>query len=104
MVGISDQGALSRLISIITNHRSSLRESVSKIAPLVVIHREVQEPDICEIGQITALDAESFQLREIDPDANWAEEISTFRYDDITRVGFAGEYEGALALVAGVVV
>ncbi len=32
MVGISDQGALSRLISIITNHRSSLRDSVSKIA------------------------------------------------------------------------
>ncbi len=32
MVGISDQGALSRLISIITNNQSSLRESISKIA------------------------------------------------------------------------
>lgn len=82
----------------------SLLDSVSKIAPLVVIHREVQEPDVCEIGQITALDAETFELQEIDPDADWGEDISEFRYDDITRVGFAGEYEGALALVAGVVV
>ena len=32
MVGISDQGAVSRLISIITNHRSSLRQSVARIA------------------------------------------------------------------------
>lgn len=83
--------------------RSAL-ESVAKIAPLVVVHREVQEPDVCEIGQITALDAETFQLREIDPDAEWAEDISEFRYEDVTRVGFAGDYEGALALVAGVVV
>lgn len=82
----------------------SVLESVSEIAPLVVIHREVQEPEVCEIGQITALDAETFQLREIDPDADWVEDVSTFRYDDVTRVGFAGEYEGALALVAGVVV
>ena len=82
----------------------SLLESISKIAPLVVIHREVQEPDVCEIGQITALDAETFQLKEIDPDADWAEDISEFRYEDVSRVGFAGDYEGALALVAGVVV
>jgi hypothetical protein len=82
----------------------SVLESISKIAPLVVIHRELQEPDVCEIGQITALDAETFELREIDPDADWVEDISEFRYEDITRVGFAGDYEGALALVAGVVV
>ena len=82
----------------------SVLESVSKIAPLVVIHRERQEPDVCEIGQITALDAESFQLREIDPDADWADDISEFRYEDVSRVGFSGEYESALALVAGVLI
>lgn len=82
----------------------SVLESVSKIAPLVVVHREIQQPEVCEIGQITAIDAKTFQLREIDPDADWADEVTEFRYADITRVGFAGEYEAALALVAGVVI
>jgi hypothetical protein len=81
----------------------SVLESLSKIAPLVVIHREVQEPDICEIGQIAGVEAKTFQLREIDPDADWADEPTEFRYEDISRVGFGGEYESALALVAGVV-
>ena len=86
---------------------SSMRgvlESVSNIAPLVVIHREALEPEVCEIGRLTAFDAETFRLREIDPDADWADEDSEFRYEDVTRVGFAGEYEAALALVAGIVV
>ncbi len=82
----------------------SVLESVSRIAPLVVVHREVQEPDVCEIGQITALDGETFQMREIDPDADWADDSTEFRYEDVSRVGFAGEYEAALALVAGIVV
>lgn len=81
----------------------SVLESLAKNAPLVVIHRENQDPDICEIGQIAALDSDTFQLREIDPDADWADETTEFRYADISRVGFGGEYEAALALVAGVV-
>jgi len=32
MVGISDQGALSQLISIITNNRSGLGDAISRIA------------------------------------------------------------------------
>ena len=85
---------------------SSMRDvidSISTIAPLIVIHRERQEPEICEIGQVTALDAKTFQMREIDPGADWADEVSEFRYEDISRVGFGGEYESALALVAGVI-
>ena len=81
----------------------SVLESLTKIAPLVVIHRELQEPDICEIGKLTGFDATTFQLREIDPDADWADEPTEFRYEDVSRVGFGGEYESALALVAGVV-
>lgn len=81
----------------------SVLESLEKTAPLIVIHRELQEPEICEIGQVVGLDAKTFRLREIDPDADWADDATEFRYEDISRVGFGGEYEAALALVAGVV-
>lgn len=85
---------------------SSIRlvlKSVSEVSPLVVIHREVEEPEVCEIGQIKSFDEETFELREIDPDAEWDSGTSNFRYEDVTRVSYGGEYEAALALVAGVV-
>lgn len=81
----------------------SVLESLEKTTPLIVIYRESQEPEFCEIGQIVGFDAKAFQLREIGPDADWADETTEFRYEDISRVGFGGEYEAALALVAGVV-
>ena len=81
----------------------SVLESVGEIAPLVVIHRETDEPEVCEIGQVTSFDSNTFRLREIDPDAEWDEDESEFPYDEVTRVSYGGEYEAALALVAGVV-
>lgn len=78
-------------------------ETVSEISPLIVIHREVEEPEVCEIGQIKSFGEDTFQLREIDPDAAWDEGTTELRYDDVTRVSYGGEYEAALALVAGVV-
>ncbi|MFT5443689.1 MAG: hypothetical protein ACI8W3_002740 [Myxococcota bacterium] len=75
--------------------------SIAKLTPLVVIHREIEEPEACEIGQIAGLEVKTFQLREIDPDADWAESASSYPYAEVTRVGFGGDYEGALALVAG---
>ncbi len=86
----------------LTSIRSAL-ESVAKISPLVVVHREVEEPDVCEIGQLHECRDETFVLREIDPDAKWIEEVAEYRYDEVTRIGFSGDYEGALALVAGLV-
>ena len=78
-------------------------ETVSEISPLIVIHREVEEPEACDIGKITSFGSETFALREINPDAEWEEGTTEFRYDEITRVSYGGEYEAALALVAGVV-
>ena len=85
---------------------SSIRrvlETASEASPLIVIHREVEEPEVCEIGQIKSFGDETFELREIDPDAEWDEGTTELRYNDVTRVSFGGEYEGALALVAGIV-
>jgi hypothetical protein len=70
---------------------------------LIVIHREVEEPEACDIGKITSFGSETFALREINPDAEWEEGTTEFRYDEITRVSYGGEYEAALALVAGAV-
>ena len=81
----------------------SVLESATEVAPLLVIHREADEPEVCEIGQVTSLGDESFEMREIDPDAEWDDDRSEFPYEDVTRVSYGGEYEAALALVAGVV-
>lgn len=78
-------------------------ESVAKISPLIVIHRETIEPDVCEIGKLVAADAKGFQLLEIDPDADWYDDPTSLSYADVTRVGYGGDYEAALALVAGIV-
>lgn len=80
---------------------ASALESISRIAPLVVVHREEVEPDVCEIGQVVALESDRFCLREIDPDADWVEDVAEYPYDEVTRLGFGGDYEAALALVAG---
>ncbi len=84
----------------LTSIKSAL-ESVSQIAPLVVVHREAVDPDGCEIGQVAALEADRFHLREIDPDADWEDEVGVYPYAEVTRLGFAGGYEASLALVAG---
>ncbi len=81
----------------------SVLEAVANLAPLAVIHREEVEPDICEIGQLVGFEAAHFELREIDPDADWDEEITRIPYEELTRVGYGGDYEAALALVAGLV-
>ena len=78
-------------------------ETVSGIAPLVVIHREEVEAEVCEVGQLLSLGSEDFELREIDPDADWYEEHTRIPYSELTRVGYGGDYEAALALVAGIV-
>ncbi len=85
---------------------SSIRtvlESVAKLTPLTVIHREGVELDVCEIGQVVEFEAEHFGLREIDPDADWYDEVTQLSYAEVTRVGYGGDYEAALALVAGIV-
>ncbi len=79
--------------------RTILR-SLNDVFPLLVIHREGVSTTTCEIGTITDFHSSSYCLWEIGPDACWDSHVSEYDYCDVTRIGFAGEYETALALVA----
>jgi hypothetical protein len=74
--------------------------SASQAYPLVAIHCEAADPDVCHIGRVVAVDETELTLHEITPDATWEEEPSTHVLHTITRVDFGGPYEEALALVA----
>jgi hypothetical protein len=77
----------------------SLVRSVQERYPLVVIHREIAAPDECEIGRIRLASASTYALSLISPEATWVEDGRSYRFEDVTRVGFDGEYENTLALV-----
>jgi hypothetical protein len=82
------------------NVRTAL-ETVNAASPLVVIHRESIDPDVCEIGRILEFKTRSFVMQMMDLHAEFHEEIDTYDYTEITRIDFGGGYENALALVAG---
>jgi hypothetical protein len=75
--------------------------SANRAFPLVTIHREKVDPDICEIGRVVQVKDGRVSLLEINPDATWDAEPKQYRLRDITRVDFGGEYEEALQLVGG---
>jgi hypothetical protein len=75
--------------------------SAGRAFPLVTIHREKVDPDICEIGRVVQVKDGRVSLLEINPDATWDKEPKQYRLRDITRVDFGGEYEEALQLVGG---
>jgi len=78
-----------------------LLQSANRTFPLVTIHREKVDPDVCQIGRVTALDKGWISLLEIGPDARWDKKPSEYRLKEITRVDFGGDYEEALHLVGG---
>ena len=67
--------------------------------PLVTIHYEIADPDVCLIGTPASIGKSILKLRSITPNAEWQEELDSVRMSDITRVSFGGSYEEALALV-----
>ena len=75
--------------------------SANRAFPLVTIHRERADPDVCHIGRVTALGKGRLSLLEIGPDALWDKEICEYSLKEITRVDFGGAYEEALHLVGG---
>jgi len=78
---------------------SDLLTSIDKLYPLITIHREEINNDVCSIGRLDGLTPKTFTLFEIDSCAEW-DGPHRYRFGDITRVDFGGGYEEALALVA----
>ena len=69
--------------------------------PLVTIHREQVDPDVCWIGRVVGVERGRVSLLEIGPDAKWDKKSSEYRLSEITRVNFGGDYEDALHLIGG---
>jgi hypothetical protein len=79
----------------------ALLVSASRLFPLVTVHREVMEPDVCWIGRVLGIHRGRLSLLQITPNACWEEQPEAFRLSEITRVNFGGGYEAALHLVGG---
>jgi hypothetical protein len=75
--------------------------SAGRAFPLVTIHREQVDPDVCWIGRILGVERNRVSLLEINPDAKWEDKPNAYRLNEITRVNFGGDYENALHLVGG---
>jgi hypothetical protein len=77
-----------------------LLRSAQRSFPLLTIQTEEQHPGACYIGRIAALDDDAAVVRLVSPAGAWDDE-DEYPYETITRIGFGGRYEEALALAAG---
>jgi hypothetical protein len=77
-----------------------LLQSAQRQFPLVNLETEHVQPGSCFIGRISSLDDEGVVLELVTPAAEWDEE-EHYPYETITRIGFGGRYEEALAIAAG---
>jgi hypothetical protein len=68
--------------------------------PLLTIQTEQHHPGACYIGRIASLDEDTALFHLVSPAGEWDEQ-DEYPYESITRVGFGGRYEEALALAAG---
>ena len=75
--------------------------SAREAFPLVTIHREQVDPDVCWIGRVHGVNRGRVSLLEIGPDAAWGDTPEEYRIREITCVNFGGDYENALYLVGG---
>jgi len=75
--------------------------SAGKLFPLVTIHRDEVDPDVCWIGHVLAVNRGRVSLLAINPDATWDTVPSEYLLKEITRVNFGADYENALHLVGG---
>ena len=73
--------------------------SANKLFPLVTIHREKVNPEVCWIGRVVKVERGRVALMEIGPDAKWDEKPTVYKVNEITCVEFGGYYEYVLHFV-----
>jgi hypothetical protein len=84
----------------LTSIEATIR-TAAKLHPLLVLHREKVDSEVCHIGAVVNVSSDSVGLLEIDPDAEWADQPTTYALSEVTKLEFGGGYEEALALVGG---
>lgn len=80
---------------------ASLIRAAAKKFPLLTVHLEVEQADVCYIGRVVEVGDDHVILRDVAPDGKWRTKPDSYALSDITRVDFGGAYEQALYLVAG---
>lgn len=79
----------------------SLLVTANRNFPLVTIHCERLDPEVCHIGRVVGVERGRVSLLEIQPGAVWDGVPNAYRLKDITRINFGGDYEDALSIVGG---
>ena len=79
---------------------AGLLASAQERTPLVAVYHERHDPDVCYIGAIVELGEDAVLLRHVSSEAQWEDE-EEYELETMTRVGFGGRYEEALALATG---
>jgi hypothetical protein len=69
--------------------------------PLITIHIEKDDPDVCFVGVPVSVSDRSLRFLEISPRAEWKTKASVWSLGEITRVDVGGTYETALHAVGG---
>ncbi len=76
-----------------------LLRSVAKHYPLITLHPERKEPDVCYIGSLVSMTERTFTFEDLDCNGEWGGP-HRMKFSDVTRVDFGGGYEKALAVTA----
>lgn len=87
--------------SVVAESMQKALSQAAKSFPLVTIHHENDDPDVCWVGAVREVSDTEVLLLEIDPDAKWNRRPRRHKLATITRVDFGGGYERALYLVGG---
>jgi len=78
-----------------------LLETAGRTFPMITIHCEDIDAEICHIGHVAEVSGGLLVMREVTPAAEWETEVEHHPTASITRVGFGADYEDALWAVAG---
>ncbi len=89
-----------RLPDVDLDDTRGLLQTAQRSFPLLTIQTEQRHPGACYIGRIASLDDDAAHLHLVSPAGEWDDE-DEYPYETITRIGFGGRYEEALALAAG---
>lgn len=76
-----------------------LIRSMADRYPLITLHFEQLDPDVCYIGRPQTWRRHRLELAEITPKARW-KFVRWYRFRDITRVDADGRYERMLSVVS----
>ena len=84
----------------VSSLQSLMRTAMTKY-PLLTVHLESDQDNVCYIGRVVTVAGDQVTMREVTPDGTWEPKNSCYEFSAITRVDFGGAYEQALYLVSG---